>query len=86
MLCKCHSDYLRRRLLEVGPELTLARTLKLTGQCEELDIQMAMLSVDTNSTAAAISQVNNMTAVVYRVVTVVPKSVMLKDRDFEEKC
>ena len=62
MLCKCHSDYLRRKLLEVGPELTLARTLKLTGQCEELDIQMAMLSVDTNSTAAAISQVNNMTA------------------------
>ena len=62
MLCKCHSDNLRRKLLEVGPELTLARTLELTGQCEELDTQMAMLLVDRNSTAAAISQVNNMTA------------------------
>ena len=62
VLCKCHSDYLRRKLLEVGPELTLARTLELAGQCEELDTQMAMRSVDRNSTAAAISQVNNMTA------------------------
>ena len=59
MLWKCHSDYLRRKLLEVGPELTLARTLELAGQCEELDTQMAMLSVDRNSTAAVISQVNN---------------------------
>ena len=62
VLCKCHSDYLRRKLLEVGPELTLARALELAGQFEELDKHMAMLLVDRNSTAAAVGQVNSMTA------------------------
>ena len=46
VLCKCCSDYLRRKLLEAGQELTLARTLDLAGQCEEVEMQMAKLSVD----------------------------------------
>ena len=46
VLCKCRSDYLRRKLLEAGQELTLARTLDLAGQCEEVEMQMAKLSVD----------------------------------------
>ena len=47
VLCKCRSDYLCRKLLEAGQELTLARKLDLAGQCEEVEIQMAKLSVDT---------------------------------------
>ena len=62
VLCKCNSDYLRRKLLEVGPDLTLTRALELAGQCEELDTQMSMLSLDRNNTVAAVSPANNFTA------------------------
>ena len=46
VLCKCRSDYLRRKLLEAGQELTMARTFDLAGQCEEVEMQMTKLSVD----------------------------------------
>ena len=62
VLCKCNSDYLRRKLLEVGPDLTLTRALELAGQCEELDTQMSMLSLDRNNTVEAVSQVDDRTA------------------------
>ena len=62
VLCKCNSDYLRRKLLEVGPDFTLTRALELAGQCEELDTQMSMLSLDRNNTVAAVSPANNLTA------------------------
>ena len=61
VLCKCHSDYLRRKLLDVGPEVTLTHALELAGQSEELETQMAMLSVDRNNIAVAVSQVNDRT-------------------------
>ena len=63
VLCKCNSDYLRRKLLEVGPDLTLTRALELAGQCEELDTQMSMLSLDRNNTVEAVSQVDDRTAI-----------------------
>ena len=72
----------RRKLLEVGPELTLARALELAGQCEELDTQMAMLSVDRNSTADTVSQVNNMTATGGRMTQRLPARI----RENHNKC
>jgi hypothetical protein len=35
LLWKCKSPYIKRRLLEEGDELTLARTLTLAAQCEQ---------------------------------------------------
>ena len=52
----------RRKLLEVGPDLTPTRALELAGQCEELDTQRSMLSLDSNNTVAAVSPANNLTA------------------------
>ena len=45
ILQKCKSDYLRRKFLEEGQGLTLARTLELAQQCEKVDAQMASLSL-----------------------------------------
>ena len=45
VLCKCRSDYVRRKLLEERAELTLARTLEIAEQCESVDRQMSHLSV-----------------------------------------
>ena len=45
VLCKCRSDYVRRKMLEEREELTLARTLKIAEQCESVDHQMSHLSV-----------------------------------------
>ena len=45
ILQKCKSDYLRRKLLEEGQGLTLARTLEFAQQCEKVDAQMASLSL-----------------------------------------
>ena len=43
ILQKCKSNYLRRKLLEEGPGLTLARTLELAQQCEKVEAQMTSL-------------------------------------------
>jgi hypothetical protein len=40
LLWKCKSPYIKRRLLEEGDELTLARTLTLAAQCEKIESQM----------------------------------------------
>ena len=45
ILQKCKSNYLRRKLLEEGPGLTLARTLELAQQCEKVEAQMTSLSL-----------------------------------------
>ena len=45
VLCKCRSDYVRRKLLEERVELTLARTLEIAEQCESVDHQMSHLRV-----------------------------------------
>ena len=49
ILCKCRSDYLRRKLLEEREELTLAHTLEIAEQCESVDHQMSHLSVSEPS-------------------------------------
>lgn len=45
VLCKCRSDYVKRKLLEEREELTLARTLEIAEQCESVDHQMSHLSL-----------------------------------------
>lgn len=45
ILSKCTSDYVRRKLLEEGRGLTLARTLELASQCERIEEQMAAMSL-----------------------------------------
>ena len=37
VLCKCRSEYVKRQLLEEREELTLALTLEIAEQCENLD-------------------------------------------------
>ena len=49
VLCKCRSDYVRRKLLEEREKLTLARTLEIAEQCESVDHQMSHLSVSETS-------------------------------------
>ena len=58
VLCHCCFDYLRCKLLEAGQELTLARTLNLAGQCEEVEMQMAKLSMDRVEPALLSGHVN----------------------------
>ena len=40
ILAKCTSCYLRRKLLEEGQSLTLARKLEIANQCEKIEAQM----------------------------------------------
>lgn len=44
ILSRGTSEYLRRKLLEEGHGLTLARTLVLGAQCESIELQMASMS------------------------------------------
>jgi len=53
VLCKCRSDYVRRKLLEEREELTLARTLELAEQCESVEHQMSQLKVSEPSKEGA---------------------------------
>ena len=46
ILSKCASEYVRRKLLEEGHGLTLARTLELASQCERIVEQMAAMSLN----------------------------------------
>ena len=49
VLCKCRSNYVRRKLLEEREELTLARTLELAEQCESVEHQISQLSMSEPS-------------------------------------
>ena len=49
MLSKCKSDYVRRKLLEAGDELTLAKAMKVADKCEKVESQMAALSVKSKT-------------------------------------
>ncbi len=44
ILAKCTSNYTRRKLLEEGPTLTLARALEIGELCEGIETQMAAMS------------------------------------------
>ncbi|KAJ8410529.1 hypothetical protein AAFF_G00194330 [Aldrovandia affinis] len=44
ILSRCTLMYVRRKLLEEGPGLTLARTLQLASQCESVEEQMSAMS------------------------------------------
>ncbi len=49
VLSLCNSEYVRRKLLEEGTDLTLARTLEIAAQCERVELQMAALHVSSDS-------------------------------------
>ncbi len=49
ILSKCQSEYIRRKLLEEGPNLTLDHVLNIAKQCEGIEAQMAALSVSTGA-------------------------------------
>ncbi len=39
VLSKCSSDYIKRKLLEEGTELTFTRTLEIAMQCERVELK-----------------------------------------------
>lgn len=45
VLSRCSSEYVRRKLLEEGTVLTLARTLEIAAQCERVELQMVALHI-----------------------------------------
>ena len=45
ILCKCTNTYLKRKLLEEGSGLTLAKTLQIAENCE-VDSQLAAMSLE----------------------------------------
>ncbi|KAL1268570.1 hypothetical protein QQF64_033933 [Cirrhinus molitorella] len=45
VLSKCSSDYIKRKLLEEGTELTLTRTLEIAMQCERVELQMSAMHI-----------------------------------------
>ena len=49
VLCKCRSNYVRRKLLEEKEELTLTHILELAGLCESVEHQMSQLSMSEPS-------------------------------------
>lgn len=49
ILSKCTSEYVRRKLLEEGSGLTLARALELAAQCERVESQMAAMRASGSS-------------------------------------
>ena len=46
ILCKCTTTYINRKLLEEGQGLTLARSLEIAENCEKVDSQLAVMTVD----------------------------------------
>ncbi|XP_070546576.1 uncharacterized protein [Ptychodera flava] len=58
VIAKCNSDYIRRKLLEEGSTLTLANTLKVARQCEEVENQMATLTTSKPETVVTINRVD----------------------------
>ncbi|KAJ8333769.1 hypothetical protein SKAU_G00410880 [Synaphobranchus kaupii] len=49
ILSRCTSMYVKRKLLEEGPGLTLNRTLELASQCENVEEQMSAMSGATKA-------------------------------------
>ena len=46
ILCKCTNTYIKRKLLEEGHGLTLARSLEIAENCEKDDTQLSAMSLD----------------------------------------
>ena len=46
ILCKCSKTYTKRKLLEEGRGLTLARALDIAENCEKVDTQLAAMSIE----------------------------------------
>lgn len=59
VLSKCSSNYIKRKLLEEGTELTLTRTLEIAMQCERVELHMSVMHI---------SQPENGKETVHRVV------------------
>ena len=50
VLSRCTSEYVRRKLLEEGSELTLTRVLEIAAQCERVKQEMAAMRVSNTDT------------------------------------
>ena len=46
ILCKCSNTYIKRKLLEEGRGLTLAKALEIAENCEKVDTQLAAMSLE----------------------------------------
>lgn len=46
ILCKCTSTYVKRKLLEEGQGLTLAKALEIAENCEKVNTQLAAMSLE----------------------------------------
>ena len=57
IMCKCHSNYIRRKLLEEGQGLTLKRTLEIAEQCEKVEAQMTALSSTEEGELSSVNKV-----------------------------
>ena len=44
ILCKCSNTYIKRKLLEAGQGLTLAKALEIAENCEKVDTQLASMT------------------------------------------
>ena len=44
ILCKCSNTYIKRKLLEAGEGLTLAKALEIAENCEKVDTQLAVMT------------------------------------------
>ena len=44
--CKCSNTYIKRKLLEEGRGLTLARALDIAENCENVDTQLAAMNIE----------------------------------------
>ena len=44
ILCKCSNTYIKRKLLEAGQGLTLAKALEIAENCERVDTQLASMT------------------------------------------
>ncbi|XP_070547392.1 uncharacterized protein [Ptychodera flava] len=60
VIAKCNSDYIRRKLLEEGSTLTLANTLTVARQCEEVENQMATLTTSKPETVVTVNRVDKL--------------------------
>lgn len=49
VLSRCNFEYVRRKLLEEGTDLTLTRTLEIAVQCECVELQMVALHISQDS-------------------------------------
>ena len=54
ILCKCSNTYIKRKLLEEGRGLSLAKALEIAENCEKVDTQLAAMSPERKEVYPAV--------------------------------